>query len=45
MRLADVQGEIFETPATNGGFPQERTLAKTWAMTELRTELPFDVSR
>ena len=39
-RLADVQGKIFETPATNGGFPQEQTLAKTGAMTELRTKLP-----
>ena len=40
-RLADLQGEIFETPATNGCFTQEQTLAKTGAMTEMRTKPPF----
>ena len=36
-QVADVPGKIFETPVTNGGFPQEQTLAKIRAMTEMRT--------
>ncbi len=39
-RLVDVQGAIFETPAMNDCFAQERTVAKNAAMTELRTEPP-----
>ena len=36
-RLADVQGDIFETRVTNASFTQEQTLAKTRAMSEMRT--------
>ncbi len=39
-RLVDVQGTIFETPAMNDCFAQERTVAKNAAMTELRTMQP-----
>ena len=39
-RIADVRYEIFETQIANGCFTREQTLAKTGAMTELRTKLP-----
>ena len=41
-RLADVQGDILKTPATNSGFTREQTLAKIWATTEMRTQQPFN---
>jgi hypothetical protein len=37
-RLADVQGEIFETRVTNGCFTQKQTLAKIEVMSELRDQ-------
>ena len=40
MRSADVHAEIFVTPATNGSFAKEQTLAKIGATTEMRTYLP-----
>ncbi len=43
LRLADVRGEIFETPIMTGCFAQERTVAKNQATTEMRDGT--DVSR
>ena len=36
MRSADVHAEIFVTPATNGSFAKEQTLAKIGATTKMR---------
>ena len=41
-RLADVQGEIFETQVTNGSFARKQTLVKNSAMSELRTKLTLE---
>ena len=38
IRLADVQGGIFETRVTNGCFTEKQTLSTTVAMSELRTK-------
>ena len=44
MRSADAHAEIFVTPAKNGSFAKEQTMAKIGATTEMRTKQPFDIS-
>lgn len=39
--IADVRDEIFETQIANGCFIREQTVAKLWATTEMRTNLPL----
>ncbi len=39
-QLADIHAEIFKTQLANGRFPQEQTVAKNRATTEMRTMQP-----